>query len=54
MEKNRIYIVFSVLYGTCEHCFIYTQERYSSFESGIGKKITDGQTSFEELEVVIR
>lgn len=27
------------------------QERYSSYESGIGKKITDGQTSFEELEV---
>lgn len=29
------------------------KERYSSYESGIGKKITDGQTSFEELEKYI-
>lgn len=35
---------------TCVIIFIL-QERYSSYESGIGKKITDGQTSFEELEV---
>lgn len=34
----------------CAIIFIL-QERYSSYESGIGKKITDGQTSFEELEV---
>ncbi|XP_014776218.1 xylose isomerase [Octopus bimaculoides] len=29
------------------------KERYSSFNSGIGKKITDGNTSFEELEEYI-
>lgn len=28
------------------------QERYASYDSGIGKKIEDGSTSFEELEVL--
>ena len=32
--------------------FVLLQERYSSFESGIGKDIADGKTSFEELEVI--
>ena len=30
------------------------QERYSSFDSGIGLKIEEGTTDFEELEVNLR
>ena len=43
----------NIMYTSVLVHYIFLQDRYKSYDSGIGAKIEQGETSFEELEVSI-